>query len=275
MPHRVELAIGLERTLDEVNRTLRDVVHNWRAPVVGAMHITCADESEWECIDAFQRRIVDRLLPDLKYARKACFHLSNLGARYEAGALPVAEHHYATPEARDSFKVMLVKINGHVAVTGEGDAAQFGQMERYESTSTACGALHALLAGKQLPALTELAAAFRMDDHDRLAMLRDAATVPTKYRSLFAAVVSARLQARRVERAVAEHQAHSPTVYIIAPAVTLNRAEADTEILLGVGVADQRDPHHVCTYQGLGDDPSRYAVRADAAEHLEIYEPAD
>ncbi len=250
--------IGIETSLERVARGLRHMVRLLKPPLVGAMHITCADESEWECIDVFQRQFVEELLPPLKHAQRAPFRLCNLGARYEEGALPVAEHHYATPETREAFKVMVIKVNGHVAVTGVGEAAQFGTMQRYDAESKACGALHALMDGKELPALAELRAMFAEGGMDRLGALLDGQRVDPARRSLYVALVSAQLQARRVADAVADHPAHSPTVYLIASCMTFNRPGEDTELLCGVQVIDQRPSGDADVRIGLGDDPMKY-----------------
>ena len=65
--------LGAESGLDEVSRALRRHVERDRPPVVGAMQITCADAAERECIDAFQKEFVNRLLPELKFWSKAPF----------------------------------------------------------------------------------------------------------------------------------------------------------------------------------------------------------
>ena len=155
--------VGCEYRLHDLNLVLRRYVRSLGAPVVGAMHITCADESEWECLSSFQRSFVNELLPELKFTQKAPFRLVNLGGRYEWGAIPVAEHHYATAEARCDFKVLLVKVNAHVAVEQAGPVFRFGKMRRYDSESVACGALHALMEGGDRPFLHDLREAFCLD----------------------------------------------------------------------------------------------------------------
>ena len=190
--------LGGEHALHEVDLSLRRYVGSLHAPVVGALHVTCVDETERECSESFQREIVAPLLPDLKFTRKAPVRLCNLGARYEWGALSVAERHFATPEAREGFKVLLVKLSAHVAVDGTGADARYGEMQRYGAPSTACGSLRALLAGGDLPFLDDLRDTFGSDGQDRLSTLLDPACVEPAYRSLFVAIVNARLQARRV-----------------------------------------------------------------------------
>lgn len=255
--------LGVEHRLADVSRSLRHHVRLLHAPVVGALHVTCADESEWECTSAFQRHFVNDLLPNLKFAEKAPFRLSNLGGRYELGAIPVAEHHFTSTESQDEFKVLFVKINAHVAVDGLGEQAHFGRMQRYDAESTACGALHALMAGQDQPFLDDLRAAFASQQQDRLAALLDEGRVDPRYRSLFAALVNARLQAHRAEIEIENHQPAGPTLYLVASCVTLNRAEEDTEILCGLYTSDQRGAPAANEYRGLGDDPTKYEVRCD------------
>ena len=55
--------IGKENRLDEHARALREHMDHLHAGAHGAFHMTCSDESERECIDAFQQGIVNALLP--------------------------------------------------------------------------------------------------------------------------------------------------------------------------------------------------------------------
>jgi hypothetical protein len=271
MADGLEKRIGSECELDDVNRGLRETVRGLGGPVVGALHVTCADEAEWECVDSFQRVFVAHLLPKLKFACRAPFRLTNLGGRYEPGALAVAEHHFATPQTQNAFKVLLVKINAHVAVEAAGAGATFGQMQRYEAASSACGALHAVLEGKRSPAFDELRATFSAGGVDRLAALTDPARVDPKLRSLVSALVGARLQARAVEADIERHMPRTPTVYVLAWSVTLNRTERDTEIPCGLATYDRRDGGPPPRIVGFGDDPVRYRL-ADEFGRLRISE---
>ncbi len=260
MLHEVRALIGQERDLDVVSGALRDAVLQLRAPVVGALEVNCSDESELECMAAFQRQFVEHLLPDLKFAARAPFRTCNLGARYEWGAVRVAEHHFALPASAEAFKVLVVKINGHVSVASGPGGVEFGPMSRYETRSNACGALHAVLAGQRLPALDELRASFTSGGVDRLTLLNDAERVPPAYRYLYAAIVSARLQAARAVADIREHRAHTPTLYVVVPCVTFNRPGVDTELVVGVGLCDRRSDDGAEEYWGLGDDPTRYRL---------------
>ncbi|MBK9127928.1 MAG: hypothetical protein IPM13_09020 [Phycisphaerales bacterium] len=253
--------IGREQPIDALPRLLRAYADSLHPAVVGAMHISCADEAEWECADAFQRHFVMPLLPELKHAEKSPFRLSNLGARYEWGALAVAEQHFATHAAGRSFKLLVVKINSHVAAVGHGAELRFGALQRYGEYSTACGALHLLLAGNIKPYLNDLRSGYMLDGVNRLRLLDDSAKVDPRWRSLLLAVVNARAQGRRVERDIAQLTPKGPTRYLVVSAVTLNRgADADTEVLCGVSVADAEYSGASSRYTGLGDDPTLIRV---------------
>lgn len=253
--------IGKERDLDAVGGALRDAVLRLQPPVVGALELNCSDESELECGAAFQRQFVDHLLPDLKTAARAPFRTCNLGARYEWGSVRVAEHHYALPASARSFKVMVLKLNGHVSVADGPRGPRFGPMRRYDAESAACGALHALLAGQKLPALTELRDALAGDGHDRVAALLDPQRVEPAYRHLFAAIVSIRRQTERALDDIRAHKPHTPTLYLVVPCVTFNRPGPDTEMVVGLARADRRRDEPIVEYHGLGDDPARYRVQ--------------
>lgn len=47
--------LGQETDCEELSRALYFAARSVGCPVVGGMHITCADESEWECAEAFQQ----------------------------------------------------------------------------------------------------------------------------------------------------------------------------------------------------------------------------
>lgn len=255
---KLQMLIGDEHALDQVTEELRGYAERLAAPVVGALDVSCSDETEVEAIATFQQGFVDPLLPALKDNAKSPFRTCNLGARYEWGSVRVAEHHYALPAARDAFKLLVVKINGHVAVQDAPDGPRFGPLQRYDTASTACGALHALLRGDDLPALTELRALFNLDGKDRVAALTDGSRVAERHRYLFAALASARLHARRALEDIRLHKPETPTMYLVVPCVTLNRPGPDTEIVVGLQTIDTRESPPAIRYQGLGDDPARY-----------------
>lgn len=173
-----------------------------------------------------------------------------------------------------------MKINSHVAVSGDGDRLRFGRMDRYNTLSLACGALHALLDGNPLPGLSDVVNAFESEGLDRLAIIRDPAQVDPAYRALYAAVLNARLQARHAILDVQDHHPVTPTKYIVAACVTLNRSTSDTELPCGYYTADRRTDHEAVHYRGLGDDPAQYRVSFNASrlriedEQLTIRRPA-
>lgn len=258
--NRLYELLGKEHHLDFVNRALRDFARDQRAAEIGAMHVTCSDECERETVESFQHWFADPLLPELKFSSKAPFRSANLGGRYEWGSMRIAEHHFATPPTRDSFKLLLIKINAHVSVVGDGDHAVFGLMPRYDTDSVFCGAVHAMLNGDRSPAISELHEVMASEGKDRVAILQDGQQVEARLRPLLAAVVSARLQARRAILDIQDYRPATPTLYTVVPSVTINRKQRDTEFLVGVYQADSRDSRVEATYRGLGDDPSSYQI---------------
>ena len=152
---------------------LRKAAESFGTPVVGAHQVFCSDESEVECVDTFQSIFVEPLLPDLGPGKKAAFRTANLGARYEFGAARMAEHHYATPESQSAAKCVVIKVNGHVSEMMTPAGKRYGPMDRYQAESAACGALHALLAGKRTLFTDDLRQALNYDGTDRVAMLLD------------------------------------------------------------------------------------------------------
>lgn len=130
--------VGHERSLHEVSRALHSAATGLRLRDVGAIHVTCADETEDECVEAFQHGFVRHLLPRLKFARHSAVRLANLGGRYEWGAVRTAHEHYAAGPGKSDPLLMLVKLNSHVsAEAGRGVHAEprFGVWKRYGAES--------------------------------------------------------------------------------------------------------------------------------------------
>ena len=258
--------VGRERPLPDVTKTLHDWAQTQHAAEVGALHVTCSDESERECVEALQHGFTDPLLPALKFARRSAFQLSNLGGRYEWGAAPLAENHFLSERSRGGHTVLVAKINAHVAfeefpaATAAARQFRLGVWDRYGRDSTSCGALNALVAGKRSPFLDDLREAFVSEGRDRLAVLRDSQRVDPLFRPLAAAVVSARLQARKAVLDIQDHAPAQPTYWVVLPCVTVNRHAEDTEIVCGVYAVDGRDGEPVVTYSGLGDDAAAYRI---------------
>ena len=256
--------VGREHRLDEVAHEIKNAVQGLSPAAVGAHHINCSDESERECSEAFHS-IVDRnLLPAMRYWSRAAFRTINLGGRYEAGSLAIAEEHFATAKAERGFKLIIVKNNSHVSIAQDAERTVFGHMDRYDRDSRFCGALHLLLSGATGGALDELGALFRAGKLDRVAILNDERYVEPRLRALYAAIVNARLQAGRIATEAKGHEAHGATLYVILPAVTLNRQDADTELLAGVLTVDTRGKRIARKYFGLGADPRKYRFKQAA-----------
>ena len=255
--------VGQERSLADVAHTIRAWATTQDAAEVGALHVTCSDESERECVEALQRGFIEHLLPVLKFARRSAFQLSNLGGRYEWGAAPLAEDHFLSERSRRGYTLLVGKINAHVAfeeTPGHDARFRLGIWDRYGRDSTSCGALNALVAGARSPFLDDLREAFDSEGRDRLAALRNARQVDPLVRPLAAALASARLQARKAALDLQDRTPTQPTFWIILPSVTVNRHEEDTEIVCGVYTVDGRDGTRAVTYSGLGDNPAAYQI---------------
>ena len=258
--------VGHERSLREVAQVICFWAQRQNATAVGALHVTCSDESERECAEAFQQGFVQYMLPSLKFARHSAFQLSNLGGRYEWGAARLAEGHFAARDARTGYTLLIAKINAHVAfeevdpASDGGATFRLGTWDRYGRDSTSCGAIGSLLDGVRSPFVDDLREAFESEGKDRLAPLHDPDAVAPLYRPLFAAVVSARLQARKVALDIQDSDVTFPSYWLVLPCVTVNRHERDTEILCGVYVIDGRNGDRQVTYSGLGDDPAAFQI---------------
>ncbi len=252
---RLEKILGIEQGLEETTRALRSIARELDPATVGAMHLTCADESEYECVDIFQRYFVRHLLPPLKFGQPSAFRPANLGGRYEPATVQLVEDHFATPESAASFKFIVLKVNSHVA-RDEGD--RYGTMQRYNAPSHSCGALRALLTGGQGRHLSDLQELFQSGGIDRVSLLRE--RIEEDVRPLVAALVNARLQAQAIIDEAMDFTPQTPTVYLVLPCVTLNRPERDTELVCGYAVLDCRG-EPAGDFRGLGDDPTGYAIR--------------
>lgn len=263
--------LGVERDLHAANYSLKVAARRLAAPVVGALQVHCSDEAEGESVEAFQSKFARDLLPRLKYANRAPFSTSNIGGRYEWGSVSLAEEHFATPQSRNAFKLILVKINSHVGVLTTPTGNRYGRLLRYDVDSTCCGALTALIEGGAGPSLAELSELFGSEEVDRLTELRD--QVEPESRLLIAAITNARLQARSAVLEAQDHTPHTPTLYLIVPSVTLNKPDRDAELLCGIYLIDRRGEHATGSYLGLGDRPSEYEI-VEEHGHLRVRDPA-
>jgi len=256
---RIHDLIAVESDTEAVARALVRFSSELGAAIVGAFHITCSDEAEGQCSQVFQRSFVEGQLPELKPGCRWPFRSANLGARYEWGAVGMAEEHFAL--SPNDLKLLVLKINAHVGVSDTVDGPSYGQIDRYGHESSCCGALAGLLRGGDIPALDELGEAFRYDGKDRVAILRDSSRVEPRHRALFAAVTNARLQARRAVEDIRQHRPKTPTVFLVLPAVTINRPDADSELVVGQYGIDWTQQSPSVKYHGLGDDPAAYRLR--------------
>jgi len=256
--------LGVEKELHEVPRALRAVARELRAAAVGALHLTCADEAEFECGEAFQKHFSRHLLPPLKHAQASAFRLANLGGRYEPGTARLVENHFATPESAESFKLIVMKINSHVA---RDDELKYGMMTRYEALSYSCGALRALLDGGKGRHLADLEELFGVE---RLGMLR---RVQEDVRPLAAAVMNARSQAIAACRDALSFTPETPTIYLVLPCITINLPGPDREVVCAHHVLDcRRRSEPVEEHVGLGGDPLAYEFRHVGAV-LQVEDP--
>jgi hypothetical protein len=261
---RLHALIGIEHQVAGTSRELRAVVRSLAPSSVGAMLVHCSDEAEQEAAEVFRHAFLRDVLPRLAHGDRAPFLLTNPGARYEWGAIRVADANFSTPESARGFKVMVTKISGHVAVRHGGEAGvTFGVLERYGSEGVACGAVRATIEGSELPFALDLADALRAEGVDRLAALRDDARVDPVHRPLFGALLGARMQARHLVQDIQDHEPCTPTLHVVIHGVTLNKPGAATEIIGGVYEVDCRSRSATGNYQGLGDDPCAYALGMD------------
>ena len=264
---RLDQLIGRELAPEALAQDLCSWVGRKGHRVVGAVLVTCADESEREGGEAFQRGVVERLLPRLKTGVIAPFRICNLGSRYEPGALTVAESHFAL--AGEGTKLMLVKVSSHVAA-GEHEGV-LGRLRRYQGSCRACGALHALLDGRDdLPFLQDLRQSFATGDTDRLGVLAGGGAVDDSLRPLVAAVCNAQLQAGRALDEARRLTPRSPTDWLVLSTVVVNRRGRDGELLCGYAWMPDgaQEPEAVA----LGDDPA--GIRLTSTESRLVLERA-
>lgn len=255
---RLQALVGVESELSYVAGLLRRFVQTLRPPVVGGYQVTCSDEVERECATVFQRVFADELVLPRKPGFRPLFRSANLGGRYEWGAIRVAEEHFAVPRSREAFKLLILKINSHVGVSGVGEQIRYGKLRSDASEAPCCGVLTAMLEGGQLPALQQLRELLRSGGRNRLLALLDPGVVDSRYRLLAAAAVNARLQAQLAVADIEQYRPETPTVYLVVPCVTINRPELDTELVVGQYGIDWTERSPKLKYYGLGDDPRHY-----------------
>lgn len=247
--------VGRESHMSDLSRALVRVVSSARASHVSTLHVTCSDGLERER----SRDFIDMVARDITPAGDrgwAPLRTANLGGRYEWGSGAVSFSHFDGPDDH----LQVVQCNAHVGVIRHADGPHFGFYERGPRDSMTCGALSLLLAGQSGPFLDELREAFASEGKDRVRLLRD--HVAPEHRVLYAAVVNARLQARRALLDLAQPVPAGgvgPDRLLIVAAVTFNQRGADHELCVG-HYAGARNPDGTlaAVWTGLGDDPTRY-----------------
>ncbi len=230
------------------------------------MSISCSDEAEEECSEAFRRLFVRPLLPTLKSFSKSPFRTRNLGGRYEWGSIVAAEGNFSAALKKGDWKLFLCKLNTHVSVDDGPEGMRYGRMQRYENDSIYCAALNYFLSGQTGPFLDELAETFHSEGVDRRKVILE--QIPEEHRSLVVALTNARLQARKAMLDIQEHPPKTPTLYYIVPCVTFNRRGHDTEIMCGMYTADRRRDEERDEYIGLGDLPNQYRITLEGRVHV-------
>lgn len=248
---------GRDHDPGHVHRELKFVTHAAGAGAIGAVVVSCSDESLNESSDRFAREFAQETLPSMKPGFRAPFRNITPGGIYVWGGARVAHANFATADLRGGYLLLLTKIEGHSAVLHDGQGMRFGRKPRYGTEGVFCGALNALLEDRTLPLLDDLKFAFEAEGKDRLGALREA---PAEQRLLLAAATSARLMARNVAMDMQSFVTDVPTVHLIMHGVVLNREGADTEIVGGAYLLDRRTDRPRDRYRGLGDDPSKYVL---------------
>lgn len=274
---RLHQILGAEKDQNEVARILRDLVREERPPVVGALHVTCSDDVEQEGVGAFQRGFGRYLMPAMKLSNHSVLQSVNLGARYEWGAAPTAERIYANASGAEKWKTLVVKIDAHVAPERTSSGVRCGHFARFGTDAACCRTVSAVLDGAPGDFADEIIEAYGFEGVDRLGVLRDPSAVDPDHRAFHAAVLGARLHARRAMIDVQEHRPASPTLYYILPCVSLNSSGHDSEIVCGIYACDRRgddsrEDGEEDAYCGVGDDPRRYRLK-DGSGGLELHDP--
>ena len=264
--------IGEEQRLGTVGRAIVAMARGAGAKHVATLHVTCSDSREKESADDFVSTVVRELAAGT-FARRSPMRTANLGARYEWGSAPLATGHFNASGTDGSL--LIIKTSSHVGYLDRGHEREYGFLEREYLTTTACGAMGCLLAGDHQPFSHELELLFHSENIDRLALLRDSSKVPESYRPLVASIVNARLQAREAMLDVAEASRRSPgnapSQLLVVSSVTLNRSDADNQLLVGFysGVRDDSVPCGLAvTWTGLPSDPSALRISHRSATLL-------
>mgnify|MGYP006935323717 CR=1 FL=1 len=249
--------IGREVRQTEVSRAVAHSIRRLAPKHFASLQVTCSDGRERETMEAFRSVVVREFAPG-ESSTRAPLRTVNLGGRYEWGAAPLALGHYCAPG--DTNVLHMVKLSSHVASWPGEDGPTFGVLERGGSPSTCCGALTHYLAGGAGSFIEELALSFASEGLDRTALLRDPAVVKPELQQVFAALVHARLQARRAMLDVLGAPRVADRVLVLA-STSINHPSHNTELVVGYYAAERDDAGHMhVTWTGFGDDPRQMTI---------------
>lgn len=260
--HDLDACIGREVFIGDVGRALVRVVAGARPDHVSSLHVTCSDGLEKDASRYFKDTVARDITPagDRDWAP---LRTANLGGRYEWGSGGVSFSHFDGEGAH----LQVVQVNAHVGVIREPAGPKFGFYERGPRHSMTCGALSLLLAGQAGPFLDELREAFASEGLDRINLINT--EIPAEHRALFAAVVQARLQARRAYLDLGRARGASergPDKLLVVAMVSFNQRGADHEMCIGhYAGARNDDGSMTAVWTGLGDDPRKYVFTQDLA----------
>ncbi len=259
--------IGREQPLDQFHRNLnRAAAEDPAIEAFGCCLVTCADERQGQTRSSFDREVAAPLISDAANPRDRVFSISNLGARYETGALRLVDEHFTrlSPGPRR----LVVEIASHVGRAGKDGGFEYGLVERFGRKSTCCGVLTALLA----PPATAAATAARhswLDEVDstfgpeRLAALRE---IDGPTRLVAAAVIHAALQAEAAVSDLLQGPLAALVDVLLVAGVSINQQSADGFLPVAC--------HHLRAGEGgaplvagysLGTTPQELSIDASAA----------
>ncbi len=257
--------IGREQPLDQFHRNLkRAAAEDHAIEAFGCCLVTCADERQGQTRSSFDREVATPLISDAANPRDQVFSISNLGARYETGALRLLDEHFTrlSPGPRR----LVVEIASHVGRAGRAGDFEYGLVERFGRKSTCCGVLTTLLAP------TAAATAGRhswLDEVDstfgpeRLAALRE---IDGPTRLVAAAVIHAALQAEAAVSDLLRSPLPASVDVLLVAGVSINQRSADgflpvacQHLTVGEGAAPT-----VAGYS-LGTTPQELSIDASAA----------
>jgi hypothetical protein len=230
----LEQLIGCETALDHFHGTLRRAAQSIQ-PVhgYGMVQVTCSDEFQGDLRASFERDVARALTSGTITGHRHTFSLSNMGGRLEAGALALAQQHFAVEDRLARARLLLVELSAHVGVRSTAQGKVWGQVERGGAASDCCGALATLLANPtsaaavRHPWFDQLSAFL---GEERLGVLR-ADTTPT--RMLSTAILHAVLQGESAVADVLRDPPAIPTHVLIVVLVAINQTSGEQVLPVG------------------------------------------